>query len=86
VLRELSTGNEREFRVAGSLIAATINFCPDGRSLILAGYEGTSGVVVLRVNTVDGGVERIPVATDPVTPVLCVGAGNDVLYVKASPA
>jgi serine/threonine protein kinase len=81
VLRELSTGNEREFRVAGPMIDATIDFCPDGRSLILAGYDAT-GVVVLRVKTAVGGAERISVPMDPFTPVLCVGNDNDLLYAK----
>jgi hypothetical protein len=40
VLRELSTGNEREFPLAGGLNGPmTIDFCPDGRSLIVAGYQ-----------------------------------------------
>jgi serine/threonine protein kinase len=83
VLRELSTGNEREFPLGGSRIAPTVDFCPDGRSLIVAGYQGTRGQVVVHVNTEHGRTEQVSVVAEATTPALCVGNDNDLLYVGA---
>jgi len=83
VLRELSTGNEREFPLGGSRIAPTVDFCPDGRSLIVAGYQGTIGQVVVHVSTEQGRTEQIPVAAEATTPAFCVGNGSDLLYAGA---
>jgi serine/threonine protein kinase/dipeptidyl aminopeptidase/acylaminoacyl peptidase len=81
VLREVSTGNEREFPLQGSLSGApSIDFCPDGASLIIAGFQAaSSGVVVLKVNLERGGAQRIPVAAASGSSVLCV-QHNDLLY------
>jgi serine/threonine protein kinase len=83
VLRELSTGTEREFPLAGRLLGPTIDWCADGRSLIVSGWQEGKANTVLRVNTERGGAEHLPVAAEQSTSALCVGNDNDLLYAAA---
>jgi serine/threonine protein kinase/Tol biopolymer transport system component len=78
VLRDLATGGEREFPIAGSLSVPNVDFCPDGRSVIVSGYEQRA--VVYRVNLDRGGAERFPVAA---ARAVCVTAGGlDIVYLR----
>ena len=83
VLRDLATGAEREFPISGALIGPTIDFCPDGQSLVVTGYEssaGRQGQVVYRVNLQLGGAERLPMTPEAFSAVACVGNGREIVY------
>jgi Tol biopolymer transport system component len=86
VLRNLASGVEREFPlVAGTLDGASVNFCPDGRSLIVEGWERGSGrnrgAVVYRVDVQLGGSELLDFAHEPFMPIVCVnGDSRELVY------
>ncbi|MGH9383547.1 MAG: protein kinase domain-containing protein, partial [Vicinamibacterales bacterium] len=77
VLRELATGVEREFPIAGSLVAPQIDFCPDGRAVIVTGRG--EGLQAFRVNLDRGGAERLPITT---WRAVCVGDGREIVYLR----
>jgi len=71
VLRHLSTGQEREYPLPSSVFSETLDFCPDGRVLVVAGYK-LPYAVALRVNLDSGGVDEINLGPREGRPV-CVG-------------
>jgi Tol biopolymer transport system component len=73
VLRHLSTGEEREYPLPSSVMTGALDFCPDGRTLLVAGQttQALRGVA-LRVQLERGGVEQIDMGSQPSRPV-CVG-------------
>ena len=79
VIRELATGAEREFPIAGPQIVPWVDFCPDGRSVIVAGAE-SSGRAAYRVNLDRGGAERLAI---PSSRAVCLGDGRDIVYLRA---
>jgi dipeptidyl aminopeptidase/acylaminoacyl peptidase len=78
VLRHLTSGAEREFSVGGSLQRAGLDFCPDGRSAIVAGFEKDESVVY-RVNLERGGAERFEV---PAGFAVCLAEGREIVYLR----
>jgi hypothetical protein len=80
VLRNLATSVEREFPIAGSLLAPGLAYCPDGRSAIVSGSE-QGGSVVYRVNLDRGGAERLPIETSSVA---CLADGHDIIYLRST--
>jgi Tol biopolymer transport system component len=83
VLRDLASGGEREFPIAGPLVAPVIDFCPSGQSVVVTGYEypGPNTAAVYRVDLQRGGAARLRVAIEPFTAAACVGNGREVVYV-----
>jgi hypothetical protein len=79
VLRELSTAHEREFPFAHLIHGETLDFCPDGHSVVIAGADN-GGPAIFQVSITTGGAERLPVKPASQGPALCV-ANNDLLYV-----
>ena len=71
VLRHLSTGQEREYPLPSGVLTGALNFCPDGRTLLVAGQD-RSHSFALRVHLERGGVEEIDMGSRPSRPV-CVG-------------
>jgi len=77
VLRELASGVEREFPIAGAdgiLSGMSIDFCPDGRSVIV------SGTGIFRLSLDRGGAERL--WTGSVPRAVCVGDGGEIVYLR----
>jgi hypothetical protein len=79
VIRELATGLEREIPFGAQLGSgyAVADWCPASDALIAAGYQ--NGPVAYRVSVTDSAVQRLPIAPDSVA--LCVGDGQEVIYV-----
>ena len=71
VLRHLETGQEREYPLPNSVVTGALDFCPDGRSLLVGGYRQLQGLA-LRVHLERGGVDEIDLRSRPSRPV-CVG-------------
>jgi serine/threonine protein kinase/Tol biopolymer transport system component len=78
VLRDLATGVEREFPIAGSMTVLGLDFCPGGRSVIVSGAEA-AGRAVYRVNLDRGGAERLPISASRA---VCTSEGRDVVYLR----
>ena len=76
VLRDLASGVEREFPIGNSLLVPSIDYCANGRSVIVSGSE-QSGPVVYRVNLDRGGAERFEV---PSWGAVCLAEGRDIVY------
>jgi serine/threonine protein kinase/Tol biopolymer transport system component len=77
VLRELAGGIEREFSVPGAegiLSGLSIDFCPDGRSVLV------SGAGLFRVSLDRGGAERL--LGRGVRRAVCVGDGGEIVYLR----
>jgi tetratricopeptide (TPR) repeat protein len=83
VIRELSTGQEREIPFGAQLSSgyAQADWCQSSDALIATGYQNAP--VAYRVNVKDSSVQRLPIV--PGSAGLCVGEGQDVIYVP-SPA
>ena len=79
VLRHVTSGAEREFPIGASLLRPGIDFCPDGRSVIVSG-SAQSGGVVYRVNVDRGGAERFEI---PTAGAVCLAEGRDIAYLRA---
>jgi Tol biopolymer transport system component len=76
VIRNLATAAEREFPIAGYATVPSLDFCPDGRSVIVVG----DGDIVYRINLDRGGPERFEV---PASRAVCVAAeGRDIVYFR----
>ena len=87
VVREVSTGIEREFPISdASLMVPALDLCPDGRTAIVSG--STPRAVVIRVNLDRGGAE--PLAISPAafggTRAVCIGNGQEIVYAVRDPA
>jgi Tol biopolymer transport system component len=82
VLRDLASGGEREFPLGSALLVPNVDFCRDGRSVIVSGYEqrGQSEAIVYRVNIERGGTERFPI---PAARAVCVAGRDDIVYLRA---
>ncbi len=79
VLRELTTGAEREFPLdVGSLGVATLDYCPDGRTVLVTGFDGRNPTT-FAVNVDRGGAERLPVISSRA---VCLKDGRDVVYLE----
>ena len=85
VLRELATGLEREIPL-GAQFSSTgvVDWCPNGDSLIAAGYITGTGGFAFRVNVKDASAQRLSTVENPYIPALCVGNGEDVILLKTS--
>jgi hypothetical protein len=83
VIRELTTGLEREFRLGAPLGEGGLRWCT-GDSLIATGYLG--GGLAYRVDTKDGSVQRLPVVPSPAFAPLCVAGGEEIIYLPSSTA
>jgi Tol biopolymer transport system component len=83
VIRELATGTEREIPFGAQLGAgyATADWCSSGDVLIASGYVG--GAVAYRVNVKDASVQRLSVAPGDPRFTLCVGDGEEIIYVAS---
>jgi len=82
VLRHLGTGQEREFPLPDTVTTGPLDFCPDGRSLLVTGYTRVHALA-LHVQLERGGVEQIimgPRASRPV----CVGDAMIYLHYEAN--
>jgi len=79
VVRDLNTGAEREFPTGELLRFPMIDWCQNGDVAFVTGYRQTS--VALRVDLEQGGAE--PVRLADAERVLCVGTGNDIVYLQA---
>ena len=79
VIRELATGVEREIPFGAQLSSgyALADWCPASDALIAVGYQ--DGPVAYRVNVKDSSAQRLPIAPDSAA--LCVGDGQEVIYV-----
>jgi serine/threonine protein kinase len=71
VLRHLATGEEREYPLPVGVTAGTIDFCPDGQTLLVSGYKQPHAVA-LRVQLNRGHVDEIDMGLRPSRPV-CIG-------------
>lgn len=80
VLRELQTEQEREFPLPSTVTAVggALDFCPDGRSLLVTAYSQPHALA-LHVQLERGGVEQIIMGPRPSRPV-CVG--DAMIYVR----
>jgi hypothetical protein len=85
VIQELATGLEREIPL-GVRGLRRADWCSSGDALIAAGYIGGIGEVAYRVNVKDASVQRLPIAPSGYHRSLCVGDGEEILYVPARPA
>jgi serine/threonine protein kinase/Tol biopolymer transport system component len=77
VLRELGAGIEREFPIPGGegyLSGMSIDFCPDGRSVIVSGTE------IFRLRLDRGGAERL--TTRDGWRAVCIGDGQEIVYLR----
>ena len=87
VIRELATGLEREIPFGAQLGYATADWCSSADTLIATANIRGTGWVGYRVNVRDTSVERLPIALpalSPFFPVLCVGDGEEIIYVPTS--
>jgi len=84
VIRDLSSGAEREIPFGAQLSSgyALADWCSTGETLIATGYLNQGGAVAYRVSVKDSSVERLPLSPD--LSALCVGNGQDVIYVPAA--
>jgi Tol biopolymer transport system component len=74
VIRDLATAAEREFPIAGYVTVPSLDFCPDGRSVIVVGDA------VYRIHLDRGGAERFEV---PASRAVCVAAeGREIVYFR----
>ena len=71
MLRDLTSSVEREFPIPPNALARSIEFCPDGRSVVLGGAG------LYRVPLDRGGAE--PLVTEAIRYAVCVG--TDVIYI-----
>jgi serine/threonine protein kinase/Tol biopolymer transport system component len=78
VLRHMTSGAEREFPIGASLSSPGLNFCPDGRSVVVPGLERSESVVY-HVNLDRGGAERFAL---PATRAVCLAGGRDIIYLR----
>lgn len=78
VLRDLDTGAEREFPLPRSVSFPLLDWCPQGDFAFVTGYQKVA--VAVRVDLKQGGAERVPLA-DPQR-VLCLGEGDDIVYLQ----
>jgi hypothetical protein len=76
VLRELAGGIEREFPLPGPGIpsGSTIDFCPDGRSVIVSRND------ILRITLDRGDVELL--MREGVRRAVCIGDGSEIVYLR----
>ena len=81
VVRALATGLERETPFGARLGNGRADWCPGGDALIAVGYVGGIGEVAYRVNVKDSSVQRLPIAPSPYDRALCVGDGEEIIYV-----
>jgi dipeptidyl aminopeptidase/acylaminoacyl peptidase len=79
VLRDLANGAEREFPVDGFLTVPGIDFCPDGRTVIIAG-AASGERTAYRVNLDRGGAERVRI---PASRAVCAAESGDIVYLRA---
>jgi Tol biopolymer transport system component len=84
VIRELSSGVEREIPFGAQLSSgyALADWCPTGETLIATGYQDPGGPVAYRVSVKDSSVQRLPISPD--FSALCVGNGEEVIYVPSA--
>jgi Tol biopolymer transport system component len=86
VLRDLMTEAEREIPLGTEFSSnAHADWCPTGDALLSTGYVTGSGSVVLRINVKDSSVQRLPfVPPIAYLPTLCIGDGQDIVYLRIS--
>ncbi|MGH9200960.1 MAG: hypothetical protein ACRD2A_06965, partial [Vicinamibacterales bacterium] len=84
VIRELTTGLEREIPFGAQLGSgsAAVDWCSSD-TLIAAGYVGD--YVAYRVNLKDASVQRLPIKPIPYPSPLCVGDGEEIIYIPLTP-
>ncbi len=85
VLRELTTGREREIPFDHAVSAyGTISWCPSGNVLIASGYAPGVGDLGYRITVNDASAQRLPVSRRQ--PLVCAGSGDDIIYVRVDGA
>jgi hypothetical protein len=84
VIRDLTNGGEREIPFGAQLSSgyALADWCSTSDALIATGYLNQGGPVAYRVSVKDSSVERLPLSPDLAA--LCVGNGQEVIYVPSA--
>jgi Tol biopolymer transport system component len=80
VVRDVASGVEREFHIGAPLLVPSLDFCPDGRSVLVSGSDA-GGRATYRVNLERGGAERVPVSA---THAVCVADGREIVYLRST--
>jgi tetratricopeptide (TPR) repeat protein len=84
VIRDLTSGGEREIPFGTQLSSgyALADWCSTSETLIATGYLNQGGPAAYRVSVKDSSVQRLPISPDLAA--LCIGNGEEVIYVPSA--